>query len=114
MKYKALSVVTVQAGALVKLTSKQAARTAGLTKPVAEHKGWTEVVHPFQFKAGEEFETDTEFGKGSTSVKVLDDKNPVGKPSRADRAAAAIKAANEADAAAAKADADKLGAGGKT
>jgi|SRR5688572_16316879 hypothetical protein len=68
MKYTANTMISVHAGALVKLSKEQAARTVGLVEPVDEPKGWHRVVVPFQFKAGEQFESDMEFGKGFEGV----------------------------------------------
>jgi hypothetical protein len=72
MRYQALATVTARSGALVRLTKVQAARTEGLVAPVDEPRGgWARVLQPFQFKAGETFETDMRFGKGDTCAAPL-------------------------------------------
>jgi hypothetical protein len=57
VKYQAIAIVTLPAGALVKMAADQMRRRRHLVKP-AKDDGWCEVTADFQFKVGEVFETD--------------------------------------------------------
>lgn len=71
MRCTAKHLITIPAGANVKFASEeQAARTASLVTSDGAPAGWVKVLLPFQFKAGESFETDADFGKGYPGIEV--------------------------------------------
>jgi hypothetical protein len=73
VKYRAIAPVTLPVGAVVKMvTPEQAHRRRHLVKPGQD--GWCTVTAEFQFKAGEEFET--EHGMSKATVVALDEPAP--------------------------------------
>lgn len=104
MKYVANQPVLVPKGTRVRLTKPQAARTEHLVGK-ADKKGWVEVLAPFHFKAGEEFELDGELPKALAAL--ASDRAAADKAAAAAEKLAAEKAADEAAAAAAAAEAGK-------
>jgi hypothetical protein len=65
MKYRAIAPVTLQTSAVVKLTAEQFRRRRHLVK-ATKADGWYEVMAGFQFKTGEEFETEQGMSKADT------------------------------------------------
>jgi hypothetical protein len=74
VKYRAIAAVTMPVGAVVKMAPAQLHNRRHLCKP-AQAEGWHEVTAAFQFKAGEEFETDC--GMSKATVVALDELQPV-------------------------------------
>lgn len=67
MKYRAIAAVPLPVGAVVKMAPEQLRRRRHLVKPAkGKGQGWCEVAAEFQFKTGEEFETEHAMSKGNT------------------------------------------------
>lgn len=67
MKYRAIAAVPLPVGAVVKMAPEQLRRRRHLVKPTkGKGQGWCEVTAEFQFKTGEEFETEHAMSKGNT------------------------------------------------
>lgn len=111
MKYEAIAPVSVHTGALVKLSKTQAVRVVGLVEAVDDPKGWSRVIHPFQFKAGETFETDIDFGKGYANA-IEDAKSKAAREKAAAAEETERKKAEAEDAARLEAERKKAEGGG--
>lgn len=86
-KYTVIAVLTIQAGAVLGLTPKQAELRKHALKPVG--KDAYEVLSPIQFKVGEEIATDAELNKAlATSLESADTTKEKARASARDKAAA--------------------------
>jgi hypothetical protein len=93
MKYTALAVVAFAAGAELGLTKDQASARRHAITEHPKRKGWYIASGPLQLKAGEEFQFDGDLPKGmAESVEVLQK----ARQAKADAEAAAAKAQAEA------------------
>lgn len=82
MKYVAVAIVNLVAGAVLGLSKAQAATRTHCLAPVAGRKGWYEATGPVQFKVGEEFQFDGELPKS-----LAESLEPIKKDRRAEDAA---------------------------